>query len=104
MNEFSENVYAAVRRIPKGKVANYGTVAFLAGKSHAARGVGFILNRCRESDSVPCHRVVFKDGSLCAGYVFGGQDIQRDMLVSEGVTFLPDGRVDMVACSWCGEE
>ena len=104
MNEFSENVYAAVRKIPRGMVSNYGCIAFLAGKPRAARGVGFVLHRNTDPVYTPCHRVVFKDGSLCSGYVFGGPEVQRKRLLEEGVQFLPDGRVDMEACGWYGEE
>lgn len=104
MNDFSKNVFQAVRKIPRGKVANYGCIAFLAGKPHAARGVGFVLHRNTDPENTPCHRVVFKDGSLCKGYVFGGAGIQRARLKEEGVLFLPDGRVDMKACGWFGPE
>ena len=104
MNEFSKNVYLAVQKIPKGKVANYGFIAFLAGKPRAARGVGFILHRNDDPVLTPCHRVVFKDGSLCKGYVFGGPDVQRAKLLEEGVQFFPDGRVDMASCAWFGDD
>ena len=49
---------------------------------------------------VPCHRVVFADGSLTPGFAFGGPDEQRRMLEAEGVGFLPDGKVDMASCAW----
>ena len=102
MNDFSKNVYLAVQKIPRGKVTNYGCIAFMAGKPRAARGVGFVLHRNPDPVRTPCHRVVFKDGSLCAGYVFGGPDVQRRLLEEEGVAFLPDGRVDMEQCGWFG--
>lgn len=98
-NTFSERIYETVRRIPQGRVASYGQVARLAGKPRGARIVGFAMHRCEEA-SVPCHRVVFQDGSLCSGFAFGGADIQRGLLKSEGVIFLPDGRVDMQLCRW----
>ena len=104
MNDFSKNVYLAVQKIPRGKVTNYGCIACLAGKPRAARGVGFVLHRNPDPVCIPCHRVVFKDGSLCAGYVFGGPDVQRALLAEEGVAFLPDGRVDMAACGWFGAD
>ena len=31
MNDFSERVFQVVREIPRGKVTNYGFVAFAAG-------------------------------------------------------------------------
>ena len=93
MNNFSERVFQVVREIPRGKVTNYGFVAFAAGKPRASRGVGFVLHRNTDPVNTPCHRVVFKDGSLCKGYVFGGPDVQREKLEAEGVQFLPD-------CCW----
>ncbi len=49
---------------------------------------------------IPCHRVVMKDGSLTKGFAFGGENAQRDLLLSEGVEFLTDGKVDMAKCQW----
>ena len=95
MNDFSERVFQVVREIPRGKVTNYGFVAFAAGNPRASRGVGFVLHRNTDPVNTPCHRVVFKDGSLCKGYVFGGPDVQREKLKAEGVQFLPDGRVNV---------
>ena len=51
---------------------------------------------------IPCHRVVFQDGSLCGGFAFGGEGAQRALLADEGVVFLPDGRVDLQKCAWLG--
>lgn len=84
MNDFSERVFQVVREIPRGKVTNYGFVAFAAGNRRASRGVGFVLHRNTDPVNTPCHRVVFKDGSLCKGYVFGGPDVQREKARSRG--------------------
>ena len=102
-SEFTQEVYNVVMRIPYGRVANYGFIAFLAGKPRAARGVGFALHRNPSPGIVPCHRVVFKDGSLASAFAFGGEGVQRAMLEEEGVIFLPDGRVDMEKCAWFGD-
>ena len=88
-----------VRRVPQGRVVSYGQIARLLGKPRASRIVGDAMRRCEERD-VPCHRVLFQDGRLCGGFAFGGEDIQRGILKSEGVIFLPDGRVDMERCRW----
>jgi methylated-DNA-protein-cysteine methyltransferase-like protein len=48
---------------------------------------------------LPCYRVVFKDGSLCEGYVFGGSEVQRTLLAAEGVTFTSDGKGDLEVCA-----
>ena len=100
MTEFTRRIYEVVKQIPKGRVASYGQVAQLAGNPRGARGVGFALHRNPQPGVIPCHRVVFKDGSTCTGYAFGGPEVQRRMLEDEGVRFLPDGRVDMAACRW----
>ena len=97
---FSQRIYETVKQIPKGRVASYGQIAMLAGNPRGARGVGFALHHNPEPGVVPCHRVVFKDGSICTGYAFGGPDVQRRLLEEEGVPFLPDGRVDMARARW----
>ena len=51
---------------------------------------------------IPCHRVVFKDGHLCHGYVFGGPNVQKRLLEQEGVTFADSTHVDLRACLWDG--
>ena len=30
------------------------------------------------------------------------KDLQRALLEADGVPFLPDGRVDLSQCAWCG--
>ena len=97
---FNDKVYELVRLIPEGKVASYGQIAFMTGSWRASRAVGYALHNNPYQGKVPCHRVVFKDGRLAAGFVFGGQDVQRQLLAGEGVEFTADGRVDMKKCSW----
>lgn len=41
---------------------------------------------------------------MAPGFAFGGPEVQRQMLIEEGVTFKEDGRVDMDACLWSGSE
>ena len=101
MDSFFQRVFALVRQIPEGRVATYGQVARMIGEPRKARYVGFAVHQSPGvAGGVPCHRVVFKDGSLAPGFAFGGPDAQRTLLENEGVTFLPDGRVDMKACCW----
>ena len=97
---FNNRVYEIVCQIPEGKVAFYGQIAYLTGSWRASRAVGYALHRNPYYGKVPCHRVVFKDGSLAAGFVFGGQGVQRQLLEAEGVQFTADGRVDMEKCCW----
>ena len=106
MGDFSQRVFEVVHQVPHGKVATYGQVGRLIGAPRSARYVGFALRANPEPgadhDRIPCHRVVFKDGSLCTSFAFGGPDEQRRMLEAEGVSFIDEGRVNMEACQWDG--
>jgi methylated-DNA-protein-cysteine methyltransferase-like protein len=95
-----QDVYRVVRLIPRGKVASYGQVARLSGHPRAARFVGFALHANPDPATIPCHRVVFKDGSICTGYAFGGPAVQRERLLAEGVAFADETHVNMAACQW----
>ena len=94
MNTF-EKIYEVVKNIPKGKVATYGQVALLAGNPRWSKVVGYALHRKPESVVIPCHRVVNREGRLAHSFAFGSDEIQRQLLESEGVVFKPDGRVDL---------
>ena len=100
MTEFTRRIYEVVKQIPKGCVASYGQVAQLAGNPRGARGVGFALHRNPEPGVIPCHRVVFQDGSTCTGYAFGGPEVQRRLLEEEGVKVSGDNRVDLKEFGW----
>ena len=94
MNTF-EKIYEVVKNIPEGKVATYGQVALLAGNPRWARVVGYALHVNPEPGIIPCHRVVNREGKVASGFVFGGEDVQRQLLESEGVVFEMDGRIDL---------
>lgn len=108
MGEFAQKVFDVVRRVPRGRVVTYGQVARMIGHPRSARYVGYALhsnpNPGSEDGAAPCHRVVFANGGICDGYAFGGPDVQRAMLESEGVTFLDDRHVDLSACQWDGRD
>ena len=97
MNQFYEEVYAVVERVPYGKVISYGQIARLLGQPRAARAVGRAMRIC--PDSLPWQRVVMADGAVTGG---GFAEMRRAILESEGVKFLSDGRVDMSTCGWLG--
>ena len=98
---FFERSWDVVRQIPEGRVASYGQVARLMGAPRCTRQVGYAMHGSPGvAGGVPCHRVVFADGSLAPGFAFGGPGEQRRMLEAEGVSFRPDGRVDMKESAW----
>ena len=101
---FSERVYAAVRRIPAGKVASYGDVAALLGTPRAARGVGWALNALDGDSSVPWWRVINKRGAISIRHPDVSPKVQRALLEDEGVEFDDDGCVDWAVVRWIPEE
>lgn len=102
MKSFPKRVYDLVAQIPKGKVATYGQLAAMVGSPRASRIVGAAMYRAPAG--LPCHRVLYSDGRLCCDQAFGGKEIQRGMLEDEGITFLPDGRVDLKKHFWDGKK
>ncbi len=102
----SGRVFAAfcdvVRRIPAGRVATYGQIARLAGMPRCARTVGYAMAACQDP-SVPCHRVVDRFGGTKAAFDTYGPGTQRALLEAEGVSFRPDGTVDLARCQWQAE-
>ena len=94
MSDFYKNIYEMVKTVPSGMVTTYGQLAAKSGNPRRSRVIGGAMARCNDG-SVPCHRVIRKDGSLPASFGIGGREYQRFLLESEGVAFLADGRVDM---------
>lgn len=93
MDGFFTAVYEVVKSVPKGKVISYGKVAEIVGYKNMARQVGWALHSNPTPIEIPCHRVVFKDGSLTKSFAFGGENVQKSLLEKEGITFDEKGRV-----------
>jgi methylated-DNA-protein-cysteine methyltransferase related protein len=93
-------VYAAVRRIPRGRVATYGEIASLAGLDGMARQVGYALHELPPHSTVPWHRVVNARGEISRRSVFGSELEQRLRLELEGVRFDSRGRVPLGTFGW----
>ena len=93
--------YAVARRIPPGRVATYGQLAEMAGRSGSARQVGYAMAALPADFEVPWHRVINARGEVserAAGSPFAR--IQRDLLLAEGVEFDERGRVDLGRFRW----
>jgi methylated-DNA-protein-cysteine methyltransferase-like protein len=73
-----------VRRVPRGKVATYGDIAYAAGYPGAARQVAWALHAA--SAGLPWHRIVGAGGTILLPGEHGFE--QRMHLQAEGVTFL----------------
>lgn len=73
-----------VSRVPRGKVATYGDIAYAAGYPGAARQVAWALHA--ESAGLPWHRIVGAGGTILLTGEHGFE--QRLHLQAEGVSFL----------------
>ena len=93
-------IFAVVRRIPRGRVATYGQVAALAGFPNHARQVGYALSALSTDSPVPWHRVVNAQGRISARRDDpGGAMVQGLRLGQEGVV-LKGGRVALDEFGW----
>jgi methylated-DNA-protein-cysteine methyltransferase-like protein len=90
-NGMFQKILRQVRRIPRGKVATYGDIAYAAGFPGAARQVVWALHSSR---GLPWQRVVGAGGKI----LLTGESAmeQRFRLENEGVKFVGP-RVDMKA-------
>lgn len=92
-------VYAVVRRVPRGRVATYGQIARLAGLGDHARMVGYALAALSHTSTVPWHRVINAQG-MVSPRRSGDTISQRMRLEAEGVRFDGRGRVDLARSGW----
>lgn len=88
--DFFEKVFDIVRKIPFGKVTTYGHIAQAIGLKSSARMVGWALNSVAEDLSIPCHRVINRNGELTGKRHFATPTLMREMLEAEGIEFIED--------------
>lgn len=94
-----KEIYRQVRRIPRGKVATYGDIALLCDEKISARVVGWALNVA--PTNVPWHRVISSTGWLSIGRrSLTQQEVQRALLMAEGVEFAAEFTVALDRCRW----
>jgi methylated-DNA-protein-cysteine methyltransferase-like protein len=85
-----QKILAQIRRVPHGKVATYGDVAYAAGFPGAARQAAWALHGA--GPGVPWQRIIGSGGKILLTGEHGFE--QRMRLQSEGVRFI-GLRVDM---------
>ena len=95
-------VFAAVRRVPRGRVVTYGQVAALVGLDGMARQIGYALHALPQGTTVPWHRVVNARGEVSRRKVPGPELEQRLRLELEGVRFDARGRIQLALYGWPG--
>lgn len=94
MTKFQSEVYAITSSIPVGKVVTYLDIAKKLGKPSSSRAVGNALHLNPFKGTIPCHRVVNRDGYLALNFAFDGSIGQQSLLEREGVKVVK-GRVDL---------
>jgi methylated-DNA-protein-cysteine methyltransferase-like protein len=92
-------IVAAIRAVPRGRVASYGQIAARAGAQGRARLVGWVLRHHDGKPALPWHRILRADGAIAfpAGAEHRATQIRR--LRAEGVT-VERGRVDLARWGW----
>ncbi len=80
--EFRKKIEALMAELPDDKVTTYGDLAAMAGHPRAARIVGGIAHT--GPTELPWHRLVNAQGGLAVGFP-GGQDVQRQLLATDGI-------------------
>jgi methylated-DNA-protein-cysteine methyltransferase-like protein len=105
---FYQQVYAVVRRIPRGKVTSYGRIAQMLGRPRAARAVGYALNslKGKERDpdyaDIPWQRVVNSQGRISIVNREYGAQRQAEILREEGVVVSKELRINLDIYLWEG--
>ncbi|MGN7386126.1 MGMT family protein [Sporosarcina sp. SAFN-015] len=105
MVPFTERVIQIIRDIPAGHVMTYGQVASVAGNPRGARQVARILHSMSAKYELPWHRIINAQGGISTPSdreEKGG--LQRELLESEDVEFMANGKVDLQVYRWFPEE
>jgi methylated-DNA-protein-cysteine methyltransferase-like protein len=92
--------YSIIKKIPQGRVATYGQIAMLAGMPGQARRVGYALYNLPDAKAVPWHRVINAQGQISRLPDPEWRNIQRSLLVAEGVVFDSKDRIDLNVFQW----
>ena len=87
------------RSVPHGQVATYGQIALIVGGC-TPRMVGYCLASLDHDSDVPWHRVINHKGMVSPRSTGHGSQLQRELLVEEGVEFDSRGRVSFRKYGW----
>ena len=94
-------IYAAVLRVPRGRVVTYGQIA-RGVKGATPRVVGYAMAALPERSGVPWHRVVNHRGGISPRSGGDGEWVQRLLLEKEGVRFRDNGCMELERYRWSG--
>ena len=99
-DNFFDRVYEVVKKIPYGRVTNYGSIAKYLGSAKSSRAVGYAMNASHNIADVPAHRVVNKVGLLTGKHHFFGSNLMKDLLESEGVEIIDNQVIQFDSLYW----
>ncbi|MGW8319664.1 MAG: MGMT family protein [Candidatus Promineifilaceae bacterium] len=107
-SNFYEQVYAIVRRVPRGQVTSYGRIASMLGAPNAARAVGYALRALKDRGGdpayadIPWQRVINSQGRISIVNPEHGAQEQARLLREEGVEVSEELRIDLDVYLWPG--
>jgi methylated-DNA-[protein]-cysteine S-methyltransferase len=90
---FAEKVYAALKKVPKGKITTYKELA-KAVRSKAYRAVGTVMKTNDDISHIHCYRVIRSDGSVGEYSAPRGTSRKAALLKADGIE-IRDGKIDM---------
>jgi methylated-DNA-protein-cysteine methyltransferase-like protein len=96
---FHQKVKQVIKKIPRGKVATYGQIAMLAGDPRGARQVSWVLHSSSDSDKLPWHRVINRQGRISLPENMG-YELQRALLSDEGIEFGLRDTINLKRFQW----
>jgi methylated-DNA-protein-cysteine methyltransferase-like protein len=98
---FYDEVFEIVKKIPKGRVTSYGRIAILLGRPRAARAVGYALSSLPKipNQTIPWQRVINSKGTISSGEP-GRSNLQRKLLEKEGIQFDMEGVASFSQQGW----
>ncbi len=93
------HIYAAVKRVPRGRVTTYGEIARRVGLRNGARTIGWALASLPDGEATPWWRVIRSDGTI-ANRRFATEQLRR--LRREGVRarVRGTGAIDLRRYGW----
>ena len=98
---YRQPFYDLVRRIPRGKVMTYGSVAIVLGEGYTPRTVGYVMHG--SPDGVPWQRVINSQGKTSTARLTIPINLQQELLEAEGIIFSPSGKCDLSVYQWWPE-
>ena len=105
MTDFMHAIYTTLKRVPAGRVVNYGRLAMVAGYPGYARAVGNALHALDEVyDDVAWWRVINHAGRISTNCPIHTATEQRARLEAEGVQFNEQGYINWQRDGWLENE